>query len=277
MMKGLHRTKKNIDYCYYSGDLIGREGYVLNLVTGCWHWDKVTFPGRCNIPCYARELVLHGRLKGSPSYPYGFEPTFHPERIRKIGGKPKLIFLNDMGDVGGKWKWRAIDDKYQQRHYATGQDVYYSTEDIAIYMKLFADLNPQHILLLLTKNPAWYALADWPENVWCGFSATNNEVFGERWLAIKQTGVKRNRMWVSLEPWLDWCHAPDGAVEDYFDWIVIGGLTDKMASPGRAFGDNVVSWIQNFKQGRSRLFVKKNARLTGTPTAEQYPAAWRIP
>lgn len=263
MSNGLHRS--NIDYIAQSGKLIGREGYVLNIITGCRH----TCPW-----CYARGLVEHGRLKGTPSYPYGFEPTFHPERIVKIGGKPKLIFLNDMGDVGGDWTWKngysrgehAIEENNKVDCY----EDYIDPQAIANMMVLFAELNPQHILLLLTKRPEWYGLAEWPENVWCGFTATNNEEYGERFYQMKHTGVKRNQMWVSLEPWLD-SECPGGrisAINDYFDWLAIGGLSGKHP---RKLNDQSVAWVQSYQ---GCLFIKSNTGLFNY--RQRYPESWRI-
>lgn len=254
-MKGLHRTK--IDYCRLSGELIGREGYVLNIVTGCKHGCEY---------CYARRMVEHGRLKGSPSYPYGFEPTFHPDHIRAIGGKPKLIFLNDMGDVGGNWNWRDNDSI---------QPLTWTTNQIVLAILNFAVLNHQHILLLLTKNPAWYALATWPENVWCGFSATNNEEFGERWTAIKKANIKQNRMWISFEPWLD-ADAPDIIACEYFDWIVIGGLSGR--NP-QGVSEDTLNCLKGLYEGQPRIFVKDNAGMdfeSDNPIWE-YPDSWKVP
>ena len=147
-------NKSPIEYLAQAESAIGRVGGTLNICTGCLHWKD---PSICALgtDCYAYRMVTQGRLKGHPSYPYGFEPTFNSDRVRKIGGKPKLIFLNDMSDVGGDWDWNGIYP-----------GTLYTSEEIAKAMARFALLNPQHIILLLTKNPSWYRLAQWPSNVW---------------------------------------------------------------------------------------------------------------
>ncbi|GAG27026.1 unnamed protein product, partial [marine sediment metagenome] len=183
-----------IDYLLQAKDAINRPGYTLNIITGCKHGCEY---------CYARRMVEHGRLKGHPSYPYGFEPTFHPERIRKYGGKPKLLFLNDMGDVGGDWKWNAVVPNNKgfgpSKLWQGG-----SPEYMAMQIRRFALLNPQHIILLLTKRPEWYGLAEWPDNVWCGFTATNKKQFLLGCIDLfKALNGNVSRTWISLEPWLD--------------------------------------------------------------------------
>lgn len=253
-MKGLHKSP--IDYLAHSQELIGRPGYVLNIITGCEH--------TCSW-CYARRMVEHGRLKGSKAYPYGFEPTFHPERIRKIGGKPKLIFLNDMGDVGGDWTWHVFPTRLSVTAKRCGLTA--SPATIAEGMHDFALLNPQHILLLLTKRPEWYGLQEWPDNVWCGFTATNNKELDERWGEMPYNV----NTWMSLEPWLDRLSPELRPVQVAKSWVVIGGLTGPQSKSGRAFSDQVTGWLQSYQ---SCHFVKDNCRLIN-PT-RQYPDEWRI-
>jgi hypothetical protein len=214
-------------------------------------------------------MVEHGRLKGHPSYPYGFEPTFHPERIKHYGGKPKLLFLNDMGDVGGNWNWADVN--------LPGSGIIPFL--IADRMKYFALLNPEHIILLLTKNPAWYGLVEWPENVWCGFTATDNKELRERFGILQKLwdihGHRADffhygRWWISLEPWYDDEPAINAEV-----WTVIGGQTN----PTRLVSDATVDWIESY-QGPAPLFVKENAHTDfrhgiTTPT-RQYPDAFKL-
>ncbi len=138
-------NKSGIDYVAKSGKLFNRPGYTLNLVTGCKHY---TMPEICAVGkgCYALNLVENGRLRDHASYPYGFEPTFHPERVKKYGGAPKLIFLNNMGDVGGDWEWKNANTGWM-----------HSQKAIAMTMCTMALQNPQHIFLLLTKRTHNYS------------------------------------------------------------------------------------------------------------------------
>jgi len=235
-MNGLHRS--NIDYIAQSGESIGREGYVLNICTGCRHY----MTDICHIDCYAKRLC-ETRLRDNPGYPYGFEPTFHPERIGEIGGKPKLIFLNDMGDVGGDWTWKDINPFSPFTNY--------SDEFMAGCMVDFANLNPQHILLLLTKRPEWYGLAEWPENVWCGFTATNNDELIARYRDAVIANCKN--IWGSYEPWLDEV-MPHATGFEMPKWNIIGGLSGKHPRPVSKL---TLDWLQD-KSEQARRFTKQN-------------------
>lgn len=259
-MKGLHKSK--IDYIADSAGAINRPGYVLNIVTGCRHGCEW---------CYAWRMVENGRLKGHSSYPYGFEPTFHSSRFLDIGGKPKLIFLNDMGDVGGDWEWKEANPP----NFPTATE--YSSKAVAGYMRDFAESNPQHILLLLTKNPSWYGYVEWPENVWCGFSATNNEELAERVRVMEQLPypqVPADHTWISLEPWLD-KDSPN--IKRTEAWLVIGGLS----GPNTSHVSNpMLTWLRD-DSIKARRFTKRNA-LGNWPDLQidqfprEYPEKWKV-
>ena len=237
MTNGLHKSK--IDYIAESECIINRPGYVLNIVTGCKHY----MTDICRVPCYAEYLVNHGRLKGSVAYPYGFEPTFHPERVVAIGGKPKLIFLNDMGDVGGDWEWASVTRRLDKQ-------AFFSSQDIASEMVRFATLNPQHILLLLTKNPSFYGLAEWPANVWCGVTVTNPDEYGRIGI-LSRADCKHH--WISFEPWLTDEHPIDELMPD--TWLVIGGLSGKVKRP---VSEATLDWLMD-KTVQAKRFTKLNA------------------
>ena len=253
MSKGLHSS--NIDYIAQA-DRIGRMGRVLNIITGC----KPQAPHNCPW-CYARNLVLHGRLKGAKSYPYAFAPTFHPERNRAIGGRPKLIFLNDMGDVGGNWNWRNWKGGHE-----------YEPLDIALNMQMFAIRNPQHILLLLTKNPSWYRFVEWPDNVWCGFSASTNIERSLRLYELRKAGVPCDKRWMSLEPWLD-DNSPLIGPGDAA-WFVIGGLSGK---DGHGVSHATHVWLRD-KSIQAKRFAKDNCRpsIFSFSAPREYPDEWII-
>jgi len=255
-------NKSKIDYLAMSEELIGRPGYTLNIVTGCKHG--------CDY-CYAREMVEYGRLKGHPSYPYGFEPTFHPDRIKAIGGKPKLILLNDMGDVGGDWDLK--NGYFRGAHTPEENnkvDWYEKIVDqltIANEMVLFAEMNPQHILLLLTKRPEWYVLAEWPDNVKKGFTATTNKELWERWVQYDFVD------WISLEPWLD--PDPPNIIETEA-WLVIGGLSGRNA---RSISTATHNWLMD-KSIRAKRFTKQNIsaslKIPHADVPREYPDSWKV-
>ena len=241
-MKSLQRT--TIDYIRDSEELIGRAGYVLNIITGCAHGCPY---------CYARKTVLEGRLKGHPSYPYDFAPTFHPERIGRRGGKKKLIFLNDMGDVGGEWDWRVF-----------GSSEMVSPVTVVDAMKGIAEMNPEHIMLLLTKNPVWYRHGPWPENIYCGFTATDN---GELALRLRETlqHVPADHIWISLEPWLD--KKPADCLSKVA-WLIIGGLSGRDGAP---VSIATTEWLSDDSIQIPR-FVKENSGWSGI--RKEYPESW---
>lgn len=61
-----------------------------NPITGC--------PHRCSY-CWAMKLI-EGRLRDSPKYRNGFEPTFHPEELLRARFRPgDTVFVVDMGDM----------------------------------------------------------------------------------------------------------------------------------------------------------------------------------
>lgn len=254
-----------IDYIQ-EAHTIGRQGCTLSLVTGCKHWLQ---PDVCAVGtgCYAYGLVLYGRLKGHPSYPYGFEPTFHPERVKKYGGKPKLIFLNDMGDVGGDWEWKNANTGLMD-----------SPKAIAMTMTTIVLLNPQHIFLLLTKRPEWYGIQNWPSNVWRGFTATCNDELHKHEFEIDEGNV-----WMSLEPWLD-DEAPNINGDEWDSaWLAIGGLSGPNARP---VSDATQKWLMD-KSIQAKRFMKRNAfppRKLFTDEEiyayaqfpREYPVEWRV-
>ena len=150
-------------------------------------------------------------------------------------------------------------------------------------MPSFAKLNPDHIILLLTKRPEWYALVEWPENVWCGFSATNNKEYCERVGELDKTGAfVRKRAWISCEPWLD--DEPPIPVPDE-TWLAIGGLSGPKSQP---VSEATLNWLRD-DSVQAKRFTKQNAlfkseyweqglddvRIEECP--REYPDGWRVP
>ena len=116
-------------------------------------------------------------------YPFGFDPTFYRYRLDypkklKMGNN---IFVGATSDIFGSW----VPDEW-----------------ISEIMKVCVD-NPIHNYLFLTKNPERYwdleekGILPATENMWYGFSYTNNE--SEGWAS--RYGDKNN--FVSVEPLLE--------------------------------------------------------------------------
>ena len=96
-----------------------------NPVTGCTH--------RCSY-CYAMKLI-ETKLRDTPKYRNGFNPTFHPDELRRtLGFRPTdVVFVVDMGDL-----------------FSDGVPDEWITAVLRSAMKSHARF------LFLTKNPARY-------------------------------------------------------------------------------------------------------------------------
>ncbi len=162
-----------------------------NPVTGCKHGCEYCYARRIagrfgtKLPDESGYPEAHGgvhrlerKIKNNP-YPYIFEPTFLPFRLKEPAQKtkPQTIFVCSMADLFGAWvptKW--IVDVLDACWAA-----------------------PQHRYLFLTKNPARYAeldkLALLPreENFWYGSTLDSMEVKRFR-------GLVRLNTFVSIEP-----------------------------------------------------------------------------
>lgn len=142
------------------------------------------------------------------AYPFGFDPTFYRYRLDypkklKMGNN---IFVGAMSDIFGSW----VPDEW-----------------ISEIMKVCVD-NPIHNYLFLTKNPERYwdleekGILPATENMWYGFSYTNNE--SEGWAS--RYGDKNN--FVSVEPLLEDLQLFDEHVLcRAAKWVIIGAETGR--------------------------------------------------
>lgn len=141
-------------------------------------------------------------------YPFGFEPTYHKYRMDypkklKMGNN---IFVGAMADIFGNW----VPDEWIK-------------EIMDVCKK-----NPIHNYLFLTKNPERYweledkGLLPAAENMWYGFSYTNNKSAG--WAS--KYGDKNN--FVSVEPLLEDLRLFDEHVLcRAAKWVIIGAETGR--------------------------------------------------
>jgi protein gp37 len=182
-----------------------------------------------------------GRYAGKPGWPKTFTtPTLFPERIEKaarwpdltgtkrpgkpwLDGRPRMIFLNDLGDL-----FAPFDP--------CPPDFYPRSRWLNVYLPTIA--RSPHVWLLLTKWPDRLAeFAKWrgglPRNLWCGTTVTDQRTADERipWLLDCPATVR----WISREPslglvqykpeWLKKIHliahggeSGPGARPDHPDW-----------------------------------------------------------
>jgi protein gp37 len=160
--------------------------YTWNPITGCKHgcWY-----------CYARKLTQ--RFK--KIFPNGFEPTFHPERLKEPWElkKPSKIFVCSVADLFAPWtptEWRDA------------------------VLQSISECPVKHKFQLLTKNPERIPPIHFPDNVWVGATITEQ---AEADKIADLSTVDAKIKFVSFEPLL-------GDISFYMEgiqWAIIGKLT----------------------------------------------------
>jgi protein gp37 len=163
-------NKTAIEWCDYSW----------NPVTGCKH--------NC-LYCYAKKIAE--RFRGSKAWPQGFDPMFHPERLkepRKLGTqhynafpRGSTIFVCSMADLFGDW----VPDEW-----------------INAVMEA-AKATPRHTYIFLTKNPERYLMIPGDHiqpNFWFGTTITDARDAGERLHWLKR--LPNANTFISFEPLL---------------------------------------------------------------------------
>jgi len=214
-----------------------------NPVTGCYGPRGSRQRPRWCPACYARRIAT--RFRGTPAFPNGFEPTFHPDRLIDPYRlkRPSRIFTCSMADLFGSW----VPDSW-------------------INEVLGAIANsPRHTFQVLTKNPE--NLARWqrhfPRNLWLGVSVTcQKDVDRIAYLRMVDVSVR----FVSFEPLL-------GEVDTSFDgldWIIIGAQTRPTKIPQKV-------WVQTLinQAGKKRIPVFLKHNLRWPERIEEFPEASR--
>jgi len=183
----LNRTK--IDWTDYSWNPI------TGCLHGCWY-------------CYAKKIPQRFPKR----YPYGFKPTFWPQRLLEPSHlkKPAKIFVCSIADIFAPWtmpEWR-----------------------LAVFQAI-QNCTTQHIYQLLTKNPEnvkdfYFRYLPQPRT-WIGATVTGenapNREDGD-WKNISEIKkVHAGIRFVSFEPLLGLL--PFDVCLEGIDWIIIGKLT----------------------------------------------------
>lgn len=163
-----------------------------NPMTGCTKCS----PGCDN--CYAHTEADRLAKMGAKVYQeHGFKPTFHPDRLEAPlkWKKPEVVFVNSMSDV-------FHDD--------------FSAEEIGKVLGVIQQA-PQHQFLICTKriDRAFSVTKDydWPDNLWMGVTAENEEMAYERISELMELPAKHR--FVSVEPLLGEVSLRDWLMYDF--------------------------------------------------------------
>ena len=186
------------------------------------------------------------RTERVPAFPFGFEPTFYPNRLPEPSTlrKPSTIFVGSMCDMWGDWvpmKWQA--------------DIIFE-----------AAMNPEHRYLFLTKNPSAYygisspqysASIDYEQlDFWYGASiTTSNDAF---MFSDTMFTLDLPHKYFSAEPLLEDIapHVEFNGVQ----WLIIGARTKNGRVVPPEQGGTRPEWVEALveKAQRSRVpvFIK---------------------
>ncbi len=209
-----------------------------NPLTGCKRGCTWTAPGGKVVECYAKTICE--RFKHQPRFD---EPVWHEDRLMQPfkWRKPSRIFVCSMADLFGYWVRRE-----------------YIHNVLNVASKL-----PQHIFLLLTKNPKRLMRFDYPPNCWAGATVDTNNL-------LLPTGAYAAVRWVSFEPLVNdvWPSYP--RLKWLVDWVVIGALSAgaKKYQPKR-------EWVEHILEAAEGLpvFMKDNldCEALGIERRQEYP------
>lgn len=237
------------------GDGISWARWSWNPVTGCLHG--------CDY-CYARELATSDRYKGS--YPVGFTPLYHHERLdapanttlpEKHRDDPswRRVFVCSMADLYGRW----VPDEWID----------------AVHQSMVS--NPEWEYLMLTKFPQRYVGLDMPPGAWLGTSVDEQKRVRIAEKAFRELdGVKVK--WLSLEPLTEPLEFTDLSM---FDWVVIGAQTETR-QPEKGLVPAVQPdwrWVlditQQARESGCKVHWKPNLRSNpGMVWPDEYPEAF---
>jgi protein gp37 len=223
-------------------DAVSWAYWTWNPVTGCLHGCKY---------CYARAIAHQRSMK--KSYPVGFTPLFHSERLdaphnhkvpdeARDDPRKRRVFVCSMADLYGKW---VPDEWIEQVHQACID-------------------NPQWEYLMLTKFPRRYVGLQLPRTAWLGTSVDEQKRVRFAEEAFRQISNVRVK-WLSLEPLLAPLKFNDLSM---FDWVVIGsqtatiqpdGVEDEYAPPF----EWVARLVAQAREAGCKIYLKPN--LLGVP------------
>lgn len=174
-----------------------------NPVTGC---SKVS--AGC-LHCYAERMAARLQAMGQKNYRNGFLVTCHPQMLElpKRWKKPRLIFVNSMGDL------------------------FHEQVPLAFVQQCFAVMRetPQHTYQLLTKRSRRLAEVAgdlvWPANLWMGVTV-ESQAEVKRIIDLRR--VSAAVRFLSIEPLLGPIKKLDLSG---INWVIVGGESGPKARP----------------------------------------------
>lgn len=217
--------------------------YSWNPITGCKHecWY-----------CYAKKIAQ--RFK--KIFPNGFEPTFHPERLKEPYElkKPSKIFVCSIADLFAPW----TDEGWTNTVLAS-----------------MLECPIKHTFQMLTKNPE-RIMQNWilhrlnadttkfiPKNWWFGTTVTGENNDWKNIEEIKKVNAKVR--FVSFEPLLGLI--PGKICLNGLQWIIIGKLTGSK----KVKLDNYWVWsiLNEARNHNIPVFIKNN--VGGFDKIQEFP------
>jgi len=197
----------------------------------CWarKFHKRYFQGSFDIPVFHEERMTE-RVPAIPKMRNDIAKAISPD-------KP-VVFSIDMGDIFGP------------------------TEKITAFREQWicniierVKSTPAANFLFLTKNPRYYMIFGWPDNVILGTSIEKAQ-FQDRIHSMKLLAKRGHRVFINLEPILSTFHFVDFSG---IEFLIVGALTGQKYKPNPAFHESIQ---------HDRVFYKQNY-LKYFPTLKQ--------
>ena len=195
--------------------LIRWADWCWNPFTGC---DSVSEGCDVGPGCYAREIAT--RYAGTPAFPNGFDPTFHPDRLDQPARckTPSRIFVNSMSDVHHEdFSRDQIDAVYDVMLAVPRHDYLVCTHRPQRMRRYFTDPDDGYL--------ARRGLEQVPQHIWLGVTI---ELGKYAFRANHLRAIPAVIRWVSVEPML----GPVGSLDlTGLAWVVVGGQSGNGFTP----------------------------------------------